>query len=100
MTPAQVIDTLLTIYTWIVAVAIVLFLFLIARFFQRKSGQRSYFQLFIIPTVLFLLAGARYAFFEDSYVGDPMADSLLFGAGVTTIALGSYLFILMTGGRR
>ena len=100
MSPAQVFDTLLTIYVWIVAVVIIFFLFLIARFFQRKSGQRSYFELYVVPAVLFLMAGARYLFWGTSYVGDPIADCLLFFAGATTIGLSSYLFILMTGGRR
>jgi hypothetical protein len=96
----QIIDTILTIYVWVAAAAVIFFLFLIARFFQKKSEQRSYFQYYVIPAGLFLVVGIRFAFGQGSYVEDPIANGLLFLAGITAGVLGSFLLVLMMGGRR
>lgn len=97
---AQLIDMLLTIYVWIVAAVVMLSLFLIARFYQKKAGQHSYFQYYTIPAILFLVAGGKFAFGGSSYIEDVVANCLLFLAGVGVGALGSFLLRLMMGGRR
>ena len=61
---------------------------LIARFYEVKSGERTYFRLFLVPAFLFLAAGVRYAFASDSWVGDSTADLLLFFGGISALLLG------------
>jgi len=97
---AHIVDLILTIYVWIAAAAITFFLFLIARFFQKKSEQRSYFQYYAIPAILFLVVGIRLVFGPSSYIEDEVANSLLVLAGAIAGVLGSYLHMLMMGGRR
>ena len=75
-------------------------LYMIARFFQQKSGQRSYYQLFLLPLILYLVAALYYGVPGNDFAVAPVADALFFGAGLTTIGLGSFLYTLMTGGRK
>jgi len=94
------ISRLLTLSAWGAATALVFCLYMIARFFQQKSDQRSYYQLFLVPLVLYLVAALRCALPEADFALDPLANTLLFVAGASTVVLGSYLFNLMTGGRK
>ena len=100
MSLAHIVDTILTIYVWIAAAAIIFFLFLIARFFQKKSEQRSYFQYYAIPAILFLIVGIRLVVGQSSYIEDEIANGLLFLAGASAGVLGGILLMLMMGGRR
>jgi hypothetical protein len=89
------------------AAAVVLSLFLIGRFYEVRFGQRSYFQLMLIPLLLFVIAGVWGAVFAN-HTGDPLMDFvgalvpdlLLFVGGVILIALCYYLYRRMMGGRR
>ncbi|MBC7223218.1 MAG: hypothetical protein H5T59_02915 [Anaerolineae bacterium] len=90
----------LMVWAWVAATAVVFCLYMIARFFQQKSGERSYYQLFLIPVVLYLFASFRYLLPDTDFAVDEAANALLFIAGTGTLGLGSYLFNLMTGGRR
>ncbi len=86
--------------SWIAATLLVYCLYMIARFFQQKSGQRSYYQLFVLPLVLYLAGALYYTKLGNDFVITPVADALFFGAAVSSLALTSYLFSLMTGGKR
>lgn len=99
MSPIHVLDRILTIYIGIAALVSILFLFLIARFYERKSGQRSYYELFIIPMALFAAGQVYNAWWANAYVGNGMGDGLWFLAGMAVISLGNFLLNLMTGGR-
>ena len=90
----------LTLGAWIGVTALVFCLYMIARFFQQKSGQRSYYQLFLVPLVLFLIASLYCTLPGNDFAVTPVADSLFFVAGVSRMTLGSYLFNLMTGGQK
>lgn len=96
----KVANAIPTLYSWGIFGVVLFFLFLIARFYEKKAGQRSYYQLFFLPLLLVLFSAALYAFFSEDFVGDMLGDSLLFLAGVTQTALGCFLYTLMTGGRR
>jgi hypothetical protein len=94
------INLVLMTYSWVIIAILLFFLFLIARFYERKAHQRSHYQLFLFPLVLFLLATLRYDFlFASSFVGDLLGDILFSAGGVATIILGYHLLNLMTGGR-
>ena len=94
------INLILMTYSWVIIAILLFFLFLIARFYERKAHQRSYYQLFLFPLALFLLGALRYVFlFASNFVGDLLGDTLFFAGGVATIILGYHLLSLMTGGR-
>lgn len=94
------IKLLLMTYSWVIIVIHLFFLFLIARFYERKAHQKSRYQLFLLPLILFLLGTFRYDFlFTGNFVGDLLGDTLFFAGGVATIILGYHLLNLMTGGR-
>lgn len=94
-----VINALFTVYTWAVVGVLLYFTFIIARFYERKSGIRSYYHLFLVPIILFGVASIRYAIILTSVAGDFWGDLLRFGAGVIVSVAMVYLLNLMVGGR-
>ena len=100
MTGINLILLILMTYSWVIIAILLFFLFLIARFFERKAYRKSHYQLFFLPLVLFLLGTLRYDFlFAGNFVGDLLGDTLFFVGGVATAILGYHLLDLMTGGR-
>jgi len=95
----QVINTLLSTYIWAATIVVLLFLLLIARFYEVKSGERSHFLLFLLPVALLAAAGVRAVQMRGNTLSDPPFESLLFLAGCAVLALGRFLLRLMTGGR-
>lgn len=88
------------LYAWGVAATIVFFLYLIARFFEEKAGQRSYYGLFLIPIVALALGALQYALYGQDLVGDMLGDALFFTGGVLLMIAGGNLLRLMVGGRK
>ena len=95
----NLVSGILTIYIWGVVCVLLFFLFAIGRFYQQKSGRRSYYYSFIVPIVLFALAAIRYAFLTPAIIGDLWGDILRFLAGVMVGGFGLFLLRLMIGGR-
>jgi hypothetical protein len=89
-----------TLYNWIVVAILILFLFLIGRFYEIKFGQRSHYQLMMLPLALFLVAAAWYAVSPDDIVGVLVPDVLLLVGGLILIWLCYSLYKTMMGGRR
>ena len=96
--PQSLLGNILTIFTWGGVSILLLFLFVIARFFERKSSRSSYYPLFLFPIVLFLGSAIRYIITDD-FVGDPWADLGRVLGGVMVCGLGIFLLNLMTGDR-
>lgn len=90
---------LLTIYIWAVVCILLFFLFAIARFYQRKSGRRSFYSSFFVPLVLFAAAAVKYAFLGPVIVGDLWGDLMRFLGGMFVTGFGLFLLRLMMGGR-
>lgn len=103
----HVLFSILTLCTWVLVAGLVYFLIRIARFYETKYAelyrdspkQRTYYQLFLIPILLFLAAAGRYAFLGD-FCGDPGGDLALLIGGITLAVLSYRLQELMTGGHR
>jgi len=95
----ELISSVLTVYIWVVVCLLLLFLFAIAKFYEEKSGQRSYYQLFLIPVALFAFAAARYAMVGSNIVGDFWGDLLRCIGGIALGVTGFFLLRLMIGGR-
>jgi hypothetical protein len=95
----DLIGRILTLVSWAGVCVLLLLLYRIAHFYQVTSGQSSHYQLFLIPLVLLLLGGLRYAFIGD-LAGDLLGDSLQLAGGVALFILGIVLVRMMTGGRK
>lgn len=104
----QFLSSILVLYSWLVAALLIVFLFLIGRFYEVRFGQSSRYQLFFLPLVLLLAAGVWDAFFANHYTGDPLLDfvgawgpNLLWLTGGIALGLLCYsLYRMMMGGRR
>jgi hypothetical protein len=102
------ISSILIIASWIVAAILILFLFLIGRFYERRYGQKSGYQLYLIPLVLFTAAAVWDALLANEYTGHPLLDfvgspgpDLLFTiGGLVLIGLAYNLYRTMIGGRQ
>ncbi len=86
----------LLLYLWFPLVAFLIFLLLIARFYEKFSGERTFYQLLVIPMVLFGVACVRYASI-GSMVGDTLADVMLGISGAVLLLITGWLYWLMIG---
>jgi hypothetical protein len=93
------ISGILTIYIWGTVCVALYFLFAIARFYEEKSGRRSYYSLFLVPIGLFAIAAIKYSLLAPLISGDFWGDLLRFIGGVTLMGSGYFLLRLMIGGR-
>lgn len=87
-------NQLLVIYAWFPLAVLILFAFLIARFYEKFSNRRTFFRFYLFPVVLFALSAIRYAS-VDSTVGDPLGDVLVGCAGLVLAILSIRLYWLM-----
>jgi len=88
----------LTIFSWFGLVALIFFMALIARFYERLSGQRTYYQFFIAPMLAFTVATVRFTSL-DEITGDDWGDGALVIGGLILAALCIHIYRLMTSGR-
>jgi hypothetical protein len=96
----KLIGQIISLYAWVVIAVLFLFLYRIARFYERKSRQRTHYRLFLVPIVLLAFGALRYAFFSADFVGDPPGDAAFFAGGTAAYLLGFSLLDLMTGPKR
>jgi hypothetical protein len=96
------------LYSSLVVAILISFLFLIGRFYEIKFGQKSGYQLLLLPLVLFLVAGIWDAFLANDYTGNPLLDfvgspgpdALLLVGGLILIGLCYSLYRTMMGQKR
>jgi hypothetical protein len=86
------------LYIWFPLAALLFMLLLIARFYEKFSGEKTYFRLYTLPIVLFGTATVRYAS-VNRMAGDVWADGMMAIGGIILIALCLFLFQRMTAGR-
>ncbi len=85
---------ILALFTWFPLVIILAIYLLIARFYQRFSGKRTHFWLYMVPIVLYGGSFVRYASI-DRFVGDAFADLLAALAGAVLLVLTTTLYLQM-----
>lgn len=95
----QALSQVFLIYSWFVLAATLGFVLLIARFYERFSGERTFYRWYALPVVLYGMAAVRFASI-DQVAGDPLGDLLAGAAGLTLIVLIGRLYRQMTRGRR
>jgi len=79
---------------WFPLAGIVLILFLIARFYARFSGRRTYYWLYLVPLVTFGAVAVRSAGADRPY-GDLLIVIASITGGITLLALVVLLYIRM-----
>lgn len=77
----------LTLYSWFPLAALLLFLLLIARFYARFSGQRTYHWLYLVPMI-----GAGIVVVRSASAGPPADDLILV---TTSLVSGLTLTVLV-----
>ena len=95
---ASALSQLLILYTWFVLAGVLAFLLLIARFYEKFSGQRTHFRLYLMPILLFGAAAVRYASI-DQVAHDPYGDLLTASGGTLLAVLCLHLYRRMLSGR-
>lgn len=89
---------LLLLYTWFALAALLGFVLLIARFYQRFSGERTHYRWLLLPIAGYALAFVRYAAI-DRLSGDALGDALAAASGLALAAYCVLLLRRMTAGR-
>ena len=88
----------LTLYMWFPLAFLLVFLLLIARFYQRFAMERTFFEGFAVPILLFGAAVMRYA--STGHLAGDLAGDTLFGlAGISLLGLSLFLYYRMTQNR-
>ncbi|MBN1878084.1 MAG: hypothetical protein JXA33_27930 [Anaerolineae bacterium] len=89
---------ILGILVWVGILLLQLILMAIARFFEKTSGQRTWYKLYILPIALFSIAALSYLSriihpnnTWPDFMGDPWANMALFIATLVLYSLGSLL---------
>ena len=90
----------LGLYSALVVFVILILIFLVARFYQLKSGQEVYHRAFLLPPFLLLFGIAVPVLWPGSLVITVLADILLWAAGLLLVILNQWLFFAMTGGKK
>ncbi len=96
----------LTLYTWGVICILLLFLFRIALFFERRRQKKtakkqalSFYQFLLVPIIFFAVSAVLYALSPSLIVGRPLADSLRIIGALFLGVTGYVLLNTMIGGR-
>lgn len=76
----------LALYTWFPLAVLLFVVALIARFYERFSGRRTFFRFYALPVIGFGVGAVRHAS-VDVIVGDPLADAALAVAGGSLLLL-------------
>lgn len=95
---AASISQFLTLFAWFPLSLVLLLLLLIARYYQRISGEPTYFRWYLLPIIGFGGAMLRYASL-NVLMGDVLADGLFIASGLTLVALATLLYRRMLAGR-
>ena len=85
----------LSLFSWFALASLLFFVILIARFYQKFSGERTYFLLFGVVIILFGISTVRYTSLRQ-ISGDWVADMLSFIGGVILLTLSLQLYRKMT----
>lgn len=90
----------LGIWTWAVIGALFYFLWRIAYFYEKTSGQRVGYSQLIVAALLLIGGAVWYLARDVDFVGECVGDSLLIVGGLLFVLFGLRLQELMTGERR
>jgi len=90
----------LATYSWGVIAALIAFLWRIACFYEKASGERLGHRRLIVPALLLAAGAIWYLIRGGDFIGHPASDVLLFGGGLLLMLFSLRLRELMTGERK
>ena len=96
----EMIQRLLSAYSWVVVGVLLVFLWRIAWFYGKASGERVGHATLLIPGFLLAAGAVWYMVWAIDFVGEFAGDLLLFGGGLGLWLFGFHLQNLMTGERK
>jgi hypothetical protein len=85
--------------SWLGITFMSFFLWQIARFYEKSSGESAHSWLFIFPTLLLPLGAICYLTTDTRFVGVTIGDVLLFIGGITLLFAAAILQQVMMGER-
>lgn len=85
------VSQVLSLYTWFPLVTVLFIYLLIARFYQRFSGVRTYFWLYTVPMLFYGVSAVRYASVSALH-GDALGDSFFLAGSLFLFGLSTWLF--------
>jgi len=95
----DVVKYALTVYSWAIIGLLLVFLWRIAYFYEKTSGQRVPHYLLAVPSLSLAVGVVWYLAHSVGFTGQPAGDLLLFGGGILLLVFGGRLQELMTGER-
>ena len=93
----EIAKQVLSIYSWLVIGALIVFLWHIAGFYEKASGQSVAQRFLVVPGVLLTGGVAWYLTRDADFVGEPIGDMLLFAGGILLFLFAARLEKTMTG---
>lgn len=93
----QITKQILAVYSWLVIGVLLFFLWHVAGFYERASGEQVGHRFLIIPGLLLAAGVLWYLQYDSDFVGRPVGDLLLFGGGILLLTFSNRLHKLMTG---
>ncbi len=95
----KIIKYILTLYSWTVISALIVFLGRIAYFYEKTSGQKTGCYFLLLPALLLTAGVIWYLVCSVEFTGQPTGDLLLFSGSVLLSLFGMRLQGFMTGER-
>jgi len=95
----EILKLALASWSWVVICVLVIFLGRIAYFYEKTSGHRVGYYLFVLPPIFLIVGAFLYLVSDVDFVGYPTADMLLACGGGLLIYLSIHLESSMTGKR-
>jgi hypothetical protein len=94
----EIVSRFLLLYGVFITGAVLIFMYLIARFYQRNTGDITRYRWFLFPVVCLIIALLHNAS-SHQLAGDALSHSLFIAAGVVLMPLSIRLYRVMTQGR-
>jgi hypothetical protein len=96
----EIVKAILVIYALAAVGVLVVFLWRIAYFYEKTSGQRVGYYFLVVPALLMAAGFIWYLVWDVEFVGEPVGDLLLCAGGTLIFVFGFHLQELMTGEKR
>lgn len=91
----EIVSRFLLLYGAFATGAVLIFMYLIARFYQRSSGDVTHYRWFLLPIACLVMAFIHNAS-THQLAGDLLSSLLLIAAGVVLLPLSVHLYRVMT----
>jgi hypothetical protein len=95
----EIAEAVLIVYSLAATGMLLAFLWRVAYFYEKTSGQQVGYYLLVLPALLLAAGMVWYIAHDAEFIGQPVGDLLLCGGGALLLLFGFRLQDLMTGER-